>query len=121
MSNISAESFMNTISVNVNNEKLSDADFRQFIRNTLPIVDFSHYTNKVDFSITGTYGNGPKDEDDVYTVEEFINCCKRNAFVDGDGFGYPVKDSKSNPRIVIQPSKLDSIPVDATHIVWFNK
>jgi len=41
MSNmVPAEHFMGTIAVNVNNEKLSDADFRQFIRNTLPIVQY---------------------------------------------------------------------------------
>jgi hypothetical protein len=41
MSNmVPAEHFMATIAVNVDNEKLSDADFRQFIRNTLPIVQY---------------------------------------------------------------------------------
>jgi len=37
---IPASNFMATIAVNVDNEKLSDADFRQMIRNTLPIVDY---------------------------------------------------------------------------------
>ena len=37
---ISAENFLRTISVNVDNNKLSDKEFRQFIRNTLPIVKF---------------------------------------------------------------------------------
>ena len=35
---IPASNFVGTIAVNVNNEKLSDADFRKFIRNTLSIV-----------------------------------------------------------------------------------
>ena len=36
---IPASSFVNTIKVNVDNEKMSDAQFREFIRNTLPIVE----------------------------------------------------------------------------------
>lgn len=35
---VPAEHFMGTIAVNVDNGKLSDAAFREFIRNTLPIV-----------------------------------------------------------------------------------
>ena len=37
---VPAENFMATIAANVNNLKLSDAEFREFIRNTLPIVDY---------------------------------------------------------------------------------
>lgn len=37
---VSAKSFVETLVANVDNEKLSDAEFRQFIRNTLPVVDF---------------------------------------------------------------------------------
>ena len=35
---VPAENFVGTIEVNVDNKKLSDAKFRQFIRDTLPIV-----------------------------------------------------------------------------------
>ena len=28
------------------------------------------YTERVKFTVTGTYGCGPDNEDDVYTVEE---------------------------------------------------
>lgn len=35
---VSASNFMATIAANVDNEKISDKDFREFIRNTLPIV-----------------------------------------------------------------------------------
>lgn len=46
MSNmVPADHFMGTIAVNVDNEKLSDADFREFIRNTLPIVEYSRKMN----------------------------------------------------------------------------
>lgn len=37
---VPAESFMTTIAANVDNNKLSDEDFREFIRNTLPIVEY---------------------------------------------------------------------------------
>ena len=37
---VPAEHFMATIAANVDNKKLSDADFRQFIRDTLPIVQY---------------------------------------------------------------------------------
>ncbi len=37
---VPASHFVGTIAVNVDKKDLSDADFRQFIRNTLPIVEF---------------------------------------------------------------------------------
>lgn len=36
---IPASNFCQTLKANVDNDKLSDADFRQMVRNTLPIVD----------------------------------------------------------------------------------
>lgn len=35
---VPAESFVATLSVNVDNKKMSDKNFRQLVRNTLPIV-----------------------------------------------------------------------------------
>lgn len=37
---VPAGNFLATVAANVDNEKLSDADFRQFIRNSLPVVEF---------------------------------------------------------------------------------
>lgn len=37
---VPATNFCQTLEVNVDNEKLSDKDFRQLVRNTLPIVDY---------------------------------------------------------------------------------
>lgn len=37
---VPADNFVGTISANVDNTKLSDKEFREFIRNTLPIVKF---------------------------------------------------------------------------------
>jgi hypothetical protein len=79
------------------------------------------YTRVVKFSVTGTYGCSPKGEDDVYTIEEFKQCCACKAFIDYNGWGYPVKDKMADENIIILPSKLEQIPVDATHIVWYNK
>jgi hypothetical protein len=79
------------------------------------------YNEPVKFTVTGTYGNGPEDEDDVYTVEEFKHFCRIGAFIDYDGYGHPVKDHMADNRITIKPSKLSKIPEDATHIVWYNR
>lgn len=37
---VPATNFCATLAANVDNGKLSDAEFREFVRNTLPIVDF---------------------------------------------------------------------------------
>jgi hypothetical protein len=37
---ISADNFLATVAANINNKKLSDKGFRQFIRNTLPSVEY---------------------------------------------------------------------------------
>jgi hypothetical protein len=51
-----------------------------------------NYTKQVKFTKTGTYGNSPEGEDDVYTVEEFKEFVKSGMFIDYDGYGHPVKD-----------------------------
>lgn len=79
------------------------------------------YTRHVKFSSTNNYGCGPCDEDDVYTVKEFIEACDGGSFIDDDGYGHPVKDSMEDISVVIYPSELLLIPKDATHIVWYNR
>ena len=79
------------------------------------------YTRKVIFTKTCQYGCGPVKEDDVYTIKEFFECCSCDAFIDDDGHGYPVKNKLADDSIMIQPSKLGEIPLDATHIMWINK
>ena len=81
----------------------------------------ANYTSEVKFTETGRYGCGPEEEDDVYTIDEFKSCVHSGAFIDYDGFGYPVKDKKADPKITIVPSCLETIPEDATHIIWFNR
>lgn len=80
-----------------------------------------NYTRLVKFSSTGNYGCGPEDEEDVYTIEEFKELVNSGGFIDYDGYGYPVRDKMADESIVIQPSRLEKIPQDATHIVWFNR
>lgn len=36
---VPAVNFIGTIMANIDNEKLNDSEFRQFIRNTLPIIE----------------------------------------------------------------------------------
>lgn len=36
---VPAVNFIGTVLANIDNDKMSDVDFRQFIRNTLPIVE----------------------------------------------------------------------------------
>ena len=79
------------------------------------------YSKQVKFTETNRYGRGPEDEDDVYTVGEFRACTKSKSFIDYDGHGHPVRDGKCDPDITIIPSCIEEIPVDATHIVWYNR
>ena len=60
------------------------------------------------------------DDDHVFTVDEFKECCLTGGFTNYDGFGYPAKNGKA-AKVHIRPSTLEKIPDDATHIVWFNR
>lgn len=63
-------------------------------------------------------GNG----DHVITVEDYLDSVKSSFFTDYDGYGHPVKDNKQDTQLDIIPSEgRNHIPLDATHIVWFNK
>jgi len=57
----------------------------------------------------------------IFTVEEFRESCKNKSLIDADGWGHPAKANKQDRSIRIVPSKLDRIPSDATHIVWYNR
>jgi hypothetical protein len=81
----------------------------------------NEYTEQVNFTATRRYGCGPNDEDDVYTVAEFRQFCKQGHFIDYDGFGHPVRERKANPSVTVKPSRIDEIPADATHVVWYNR
>ena len=75
---------------------------------TIPVVSSSavRYTKKLDQDW----------DDDIYTVEEWIRAVKDGCFCNFDGIGYWVKDGlKSNDEVFSTP------PLDATHVVWYNK
>ena len=44
---VPADNFCATLAVNINNENLTDTEFRAFVRNSLPIVQFSKPVNQV--------------------------------------------------------------------------
>lgn len=78
------------------------------------------YDKPVTFTTTNHYGC--TDDDDVYTIAEFLENVESGGFIDYDGHGHPVKDKMANSSIIIKPSKCPQcIPDDATHIVWYNK
>lgn len=80
------------------------------------------YTESVKFSKVDRFGCGPMSEDDVYTIQAFVNQCRGYGFIDSDGYGHPVKDGLADTQIEIKPSRvLFCIPSDATHIVWYNR
>ena len=68
--------------------------------------------------------NKPVEEDeaeDVMTVEDFRENVESGGFIDYDGWGYPVRDGKADYSITVQPSRVNQIPDDATHILWLNR
>ncbi len=82
------------------------------------------YREPVSFTKTNQYGCGPDDEDEVYTVAEWIEHCIQGSFIDYDGCGYLVKGGKSDPSVMVTPSMVTEgtfDPQDATHVVWFNR
>lgn len=79
------------------------------------------YTEKVKFEKTNLYGCGPAGHDDAYTIAEFYEQVATGGFIDYDGHGHPAKDKLMDPYIFIKPSRLEDIPKDATHIIWYNK
>ena len=82
------------------------------------------YETPVKFSATNRYGCVPDDEDDVYTIKEWIAHVREGSFIDYDGMGQLVKDGKADESQYIKPSMVKNgtfIAFDATHVVWFNR
>ena len=67
------------------------------------------------------YREDPQEDDDIYTIHDFKESVELGLFIDDDGFGHPMKDGKINPDFNVQPSAVENIPEDATHVVWYNK
>jgi hypothetical protein len=58
---------------------------------------------------------------DVMPVEDFRHAVRHGLFIDYDGYGYPARDGRCDESVCVLPSKVNDIPTDATHIVWFNR
>lgn len=58
---------------------------------------------------------------DLMTVQDFRDDCEAGNFIDYDGYGHPVKNNLQDTSIHICPSRQHQIPIDATHIMWFNR
>lgn len=54
---------------------------------------------------------------DVYTIDAFNQAVKEGSFGNYDGSGYWVKDG----RMSRDDEFFSSLPLDATHVAWFNK
>lgn len=63
-----------------------------------------------------------EERDDVYTLDEFLECCKSGLFIDTDGSGSYAREGviywlDANPSDFMA----DEINKEYTHVVWFNK
>lgn len=56
------------------------------------------------------------DDDDVMTIEEWRDAVNDGCFCNYDGNGYWVKDG-----MACRDEVFNSKPLDATHVVWYNK
>ncbi len=74
---------------------------------------------------TANYNEKPDEDDDIMTIQEYLDSVASGGFIDDDGYGYPMKDGlMARPKgdfTPIYPSKPERIPLDATHIVWMNQ
>lgn len=55
-------------------------------------------------------------DDDVMTVKDWLNAVDDGCFSNNDGCGYWVKDG-----LACGDEVFSSAPLDATHVVWYNK
>lgn len=53
----------------------------------------------------------------MMTVDTFLQLIEDGTIMDDDGFGYWVKDGSVNKECGV----FSSLPLDATHVVWYNK
>ena len=62
---------------------------------------------------------------EIMTIEEFKYAVKSGSFNDDDGHGEAICNNRMHSGLLdntsIYPSSIDTIPKDATHIIWFNK
>ncbi len=69
----------------------------------------------------GIYDQWIDPADDVYTVDQFRAFVKAGHLFDCDGTGSPAKGGFQSSQVTVLPSKLEALPLDATHVVWHNR
>ena len=63
------------------------------------------------------------DSGDLLTVKEYLEMVASHAIMDDDGSAWPVKDGMEARGFdcLVYPSQPETLPVDATHVMWYNK
>ena len=61
--------------------------------------------------------------DDVYTLDDFIDCVEDGLFIDSDGFGLYSNGKVVYTQHMVHPSDVSGSGADYTftHVVWYNK
>ena len=61
--------------------------------------------------------------EDIMTLATYLDCIKDGNITDFDGTGRAAKDGfRTEGGDALKPSQgLSWVPVDCTHVVWFNK
>jgi len=61
-------------------------------------------------------------EEDIMTVEDYLECVEQRGFIDYDGYGHPIVNGKEDKSIFLYPSEgALKIPEGVTHIKWYNR
>jgi hypothetical protein len=85
---------------------------------------FGETPSEMEIRLISPYHEDIKNDelDLIMTVEDFKDDVESGALTDYDGWGYAVnKNNKKRTDINIFASKVNQIPSDATHIIWFNR
>lgn len=59
------------------------------------------------------------DYGDLFTLQDWLDCCNDRSFIDYDGFGC-ASDGKLMTSKCYYPSERNNLPESTTHIIWFN-
>jgi hypothetical protein len=55
-----------------------------------------------------------------YTVAQFRQHVAAEQWTDASGYGHPMKERVMDRNYFVKPSRVDEIPKDATHIMWYD-
>ncbi len=59
----------------------------------------------------------------LFTLKEFVGCCRGMGFIDADGWGYYAFEDIYFSETRVKPSAITqgNINKSFTHVIWFNK